>query len=481
MNNFSDYIFQEENKGINHQRIKDIETEFSQKEIKYLGEVIGRFKKNPGLLKDLEKAVQKKVISIYTLAEEHKTFCGKFSLPSEKWVEDISVKYFGITIKMIESDFLGEVVNVPHSDPGKKKSVVKGKMGFHKGNSMHKSFYYHVMLFGWLLGAMFENEVLRRSFLYLHLIRIWNGRLSKFFSPKNSSKFMCDDDVARYVENYLFHGRTILKKKNTNQYMGHLITTLESKYKDQVLNNPTNNPKGLLILLKEGWSRINQNVREVLAPKYYDAHSKGLKEGSFDSEINTKKNEEGDVRDYETSYTSLTSAIGHMVEKYKDENAMANGDNKRPYKFIGNPKNMAQISSYIDRNGISKKNLELFDKYIDSSEYEITNGEILTKILLYGKIDTDEKVAKLDKVKIVDILVSKNKDQYIKSMRLQLDLILTKILRNIEEDTKNKSNNIHFDNISSSSQSKMRKLYLMMLLFKFQKIIAGISHIESAF
>jgi len=116
-------------------------------------------------------------------------------------------------------------------------------------NNMHKDPYYQVLLLLMYYGIQERKDIIRDNALLILLLRIWNGRKSKFL------KF-CDKRIMKYVVSHMCNKRHLFARYDGPMSLlkDYYVPTLMKTYADQVKRDP----KKLQRVLEQAWGRIHQ-------------------------------------------------------------------------------------------------------------------------------------------------------------------------------------------------------------------------------
>jgi hypothetical protein len=116
--------------------------------------------------------------------------------------------------------------------------------------TMYNDPYYHILLLIYYYAIKIKNDLLASHALFILLIKLWNGRKSKYIR-------YCDKRVMNYVVAHMVTNKHLVAKFDSplSLLKEYFCPTLTATYKDQILREPALKLKQLFM---QAWSRINQ-------------------------------------------------------------------------------------------------------------------------------------------------------------------------------------------------------------------------------
>ena len=159
-------------------------------------------------------------------------------------------------------------------------------IGFSFQNRMLTEPYYIILSFLYYYGTLDKDsanknsqDFLRHASLILILVRIYRGRISRFF------KQGADSTTVKYVmEKKLKKNNIAVVCPNTFEAIYKIWTPrLDTKYKDTINAHPAHDRRGMVSLMKAARTRLHQ-AYFGLAKHYYDAFYAGIKTGNYQND-----------------------------------------------------------------------------------------------------------------------------------------------------------------------------------------------------
>jgi hypothetical protein len=343
------------------------------------------------------------------------SFCFKFSLPL------IPVNNFYKILKIDPK----EVNKVIHADWGKRLT------------KMHTDPYYQILLLFIYYGITNKKEMFAKSALTILLMKIWNGRKSKFFK-------YCDKRVMKYVISHELTNRHVLSKYENpvSLLKDYFMPTILKKYGPEIDKDIFK----LKRLFEQSWARVRQifvfnartNIRTGkseaqggLLPIYMKTREEG-KHLSTKSIRTTGFGDEESVTGYEEYAT--THNRDEIVSKTTDY-IILNKSNKYSQKFV---------SEINKKTNVSIKIIDQILDYIHiQSNYDIIQN-LIVLILSRCDINLKEDICKREFTNNIrkNIISSKNNKEINKIQRL-LDHMLTKFFKEKLRSNFNKYSSVH--------------------------------------
>jgi hypothetical protein len=343
----------------------------------------------------------------------NESFCFKFTLPL------IPVNNFYKTL---------------HLDPAKVNKAVHADWG-RTLTMMHKDPYYQILLLFIYYGVTNKKEMFAKSALMILLMKVWNGRKSKFFK-------YCDKRIMKYViSNELTNRHVLSKYENPVSLLkDYFMPTILKKYGPEINRDISK----LKRLFEQSWARVRQifvfNARTNIQTGKSEAqggllpiYMKAKDEGHYLSSksIRTTVGDET-VTGYEEYAT--THNRDSIVSKTTDY-IILNKSNKYSQKFI---------FSINRKTNVSIKIIEQILDYIHTQRnYDIIQN-LIVLILSRCDISSKEDICNRDFTKNIrkNVISSKNNKEINKIQRL-LDKMLDTFFKEKLKSNFNKYSNVH--------------------------------------
>jgi hypothetical protein len=374
----------------------------------------------PQLLdKKIERRIYTEMTKIISTAYSQniasdESFCFKFSLPL------VPVNNFYKTLHLDPK----EVDKAIHADWG--KTLTK----------MHSDPYYQILLLFIYYGVTEKKEMFAKNALMILLMKIWNGRKSKFFK-------YCDKRVMKYViSNELTNRHVLSKYENPVSLLkDYFMPTLLKKYGPEVNRDIIK----LKRLFEQSWARIRQlfvfNARTNIQTGKSEAqggllpiYMKAKEDGTY---LSTKmvRNNMGDDENV-TGYEDYASTHNrdNIVSKTTDY-IILNKSNKYSQNFV---------SEVNKKTNVSVKIIEQILDYIHiQRNYDIVEN-LIVLILSRCNITSKKDICKRDFTNNVrkNVISSKNNTEVNKIQRL-LDKMLDTFFKEKLRSNFNKYSNVH--------------------------------------
>jgi hypothetical protein len=374
----------------------------------------------PQLLdKKIERRIYTEMTKIISTAYSQniasdESFCFKFSLPL------VPVNNFYKTLHLDPK----EVDKAIHADWG--KTLTK----------MHSDPYYQILLLFIYYGVTEKKEMFAKNALMILLMKIWNGRKSKFFK-------YCDKRVMKYViSNELTNRHVLSKYENPVSLLkDYFMPTLLKKYGPEVNRDIIK----LKRLFEQSWARIRQlfvfNARTNIQTGKSEAqggllpiYMKAKEDGTY---LSTKmvRNNMGDDENV-TGYEDYASTHNrdNIVSKTTDY-IILNKSNKYSQNFV---------SEVNKKTNVSVKIIEQILDYIHiQRNYDIVEN-LIVLILSRCNINSKEDICTRNFTNNVrkNVISSKNNTEVNKIQRL-LDKMLDTFFKEKLRSNFNKYSNVH--------------------------------------
>lgn len=311
--------------------------------------------------------------------------------------------------------------------------------------AMHKDPYYQILLLLVYHGIIQKKEPFAKNALMIILLKIWNGRKSKFF------KF-CDKRVMKYVVSKMLTNRHgISKFENVVSLLkDHSVPTILAKYGPEVENDISK----LKRLFEQTYARIFQlfifnpktnlltGKKEAmggLLPLYMKARAEGL----YITKPNMRRGEDESAPGFEEYAT--THNRDEIVNKTVDFIVM----NKISY-----PINL--LADINKKTNVSAKVIEqILNGVHDHNNFDILHNLVVLFLSRCNIVSVDDICNNNFSANIQkNIISSKNNDEINKIQRL-IDSLLEKIFREKLQ--------IRFDNYSVVHKIKIRNVIIFAL------------------
>lgn len=345
--------------------------------------------------------------------QSDESFCFKFSIP----LSSVNNLYTSLGL-----------------NPADVSTAFKSDWGGEKISAMHKDSYYQILLLLIYHAIIKKRDVIAQNALMLILIKIWNGRVGKFFP-------WCDKKIMKYVVSTMMTNRhSISKYENPVTLLkNNLVPTLLSKYAPEIRLDPGK----LKRLFEQSYARIFQlfifnkkvnlktgesEAQGGLLALYMKAHRDGL----HISIPKTYSNEDGESPTFD-QYTT-THYRDEIVQKTTDMIVM----NSRPQY----PQDL--IKKINAKTNVSVKIIEKILLAIHEHEnYEIIKDLIIlflsrTNVSTVNDICSGSFSQNLQR----NVISSKNNSDVNKIQKL-LDIMLDRIFKEKLELDFNKFSQVH--------------------------------------
>jgi len=368
-------------------------------------------------------------------------------------------KGYCISFKNVEPDILN-LYNTLSLDQAKVSAAFAKDWAAPANAHMINNPYYHILLLIAAYSMYSKNKKLSHEALILVLIKMWNGRKSRYIK-------YCDVDTMRYVVANL-SGKFLARKYDTPlQFITqHFAPTIHDKYEDMVLHDIKNTKR----IFDQSFGRIRQLFVQGMKPNiyakatdkyqtkatsglavfYHDAKDKGL---SISSPKIMKHDEEQTQSSLEM-YTSdsYDEAISNITT-----HIVINHNPRYDPQFI------AYVSS-ISKDALNQQ-LTILLKTIHNIRYTEYIKEILGLMFKQLPIFNKNELCSKQFYDIVrrKIISSKHSADNIQIKQIA-DLFL-------EEIFKNDIKTVEYNNYSSPIRGKFRSIIFLGFAYNIQQYI----------
>ena len=380
-----------------------------------LEHIVQKFKSDHQLLSEVKRSLQTISSSIFLKAQISTTFCHRFNLT------------LGIANKLLKSYGITD---------DQMKNIMK-ELGFHT-NRMYEDPYYQSLLILYYIGVRLNDDQLRSIALFFILIKLYNGMQYKYFQA------VCNENIAAYVMRNM-RGSAIFKKyQSPIDVVSYFINTLDNTYKDRIKRDPME----LIKVFTQAWNRLNQMFRNI-AQYYYKAHGEGKSDIKLtDIALDDNQSAIG---------SNLPESVVHLlVDKFNKAYLI------KPIKLPESEKQY--LSQYLT---ITKNAIERVESYIDDSHHQERVNNQLVYLLNALKIKNEKDIDGVPIIHTIDKLMGKRGDINIQRLKESVDDSLNQIFG---------LNTFKF--MSRTQQLKLRKMYMMILFYKFKAVVSKTSKFE---
>ena len=307
-------------------------------------------------------------------------------------------------------------------------------IGFSFQNRMLTEPYYIILSFLYYYGTLDKDsanknsqDFLRHASLILILVRIYRGRISRFF------KQGADSTTVKYVmEKKLKKNNIAVVCPNTFEAIYKIWTPrLDTKYKDTINAHPAHDRRGMVSLMKAARTRLHQ-AYFGLAKHYYDAFYAGIKTGNYQND--------------EFAETQKLTIIQKVVDKiYTNITYMNNPVSEEDKQHIGNDLKL------------SIETVHKFEAFIKNH----TNGDetrrVLELILLLINISSESDLSNLKVVETAEKIAASRSRENSQELKDLIDQIIKLIFGK------------DILNASPSQQLKIRKAFILLFILKIKQ------------
>jgi len=321
---------------------------------------------------------------------------------------------------------------------------------------MHKDKYYQILLLLVYHGIIKNNPPIASNALMLITMKIWNGRMDRFFPS------FCNKNIMKYVVSSMMTNRHgISKYENPTVLLKNkIVPKLLETYSDQIKSDPSNKLKRLF---EQSYARIYQlfvfNNRRNLKTKEVEAqggilplYMKAYKEGLYIKIPVVNKTGDNENPPPFDEY-STTHNRDDIVQKTVNAIVM-NSTSQYPNSLIQNINTKTKVSSKI----IEK----ILHSMHNNKNYEILQNLIvliLSRTNVFSVNDICSGVFSNNLQK--NVISSKNNEDVNKIQKL-LDIMLTNIFR---EDLQ-----LDFNVYSNVQKIKIRSVILFGIEYNLFRV-----------
>ena len=307
-------------------------------------------------------------------------------------------------------------------------------IGFSFQNRMLTEPYYIILSFLYYYGTLDKDganknsqDFLRHASLILILVRIYRGRISRFF------KQGADATTVKYVmEKKLKKNNIAVVCPNTFEAIYKIWTPrLDTKYKDTINAHPAHDRRGMVSLMKAARTRLHQ-AYFGLAKHYYDAFYAGIKTGNYQND--------------EFAETQKLTIIQKVVDKIYTN-----------ITYMNNPVSEEDKQHIRNDLKLSIETVHKFEAFIKNH----TNGDetrrVLELILLLINISSESDLANLKVVETAEKIAASRSRENSQELKDLIDQIIKLIFGK------------DILNASPSQQLKIRKAFILLFILKIKQ------------
>ena len=307
-------------------------------------------------------------------------------------------------------------------------------IGFSFQNRMLTEPYYIILSFLYYYGTLDKDsanknsqDFLRHASLILILVRIYRGRISRFF------KQGADSTTVKYVmEKKLKKNNIAVVCPNTFEAIYKIWTPrLDTKYKDTINAHPAHDRRGMVSLMKAARTRLHQ-AYFGLAKHHYDAFYAGIKTGNYQND--------------EFAETQKLTIIQKVVDKIYTN-----------ITYMNNPVSEEDKQHIRNDLKLSIETVHKFEAFIKNH----TNGDetrrVLELILLLINISNESDLANLKVVETAEKIAASRSRENSQELKDLIDQIIKLIFGK------------DILNASPSQQLKIRKAFILLFILKIKQ------------
>ena len=307
-------------------------------------------------------------------------------------------------------------------------------IGFSFQNRMLTEPYYIILSFLYYYGTLDKDsanknsqDFLRHASLILILVRIYRGRISRFF------KQGADATTVKYVmEKKLKKNNIAVVCPNTFEAIYKIWTPrLDTKYKDTINAHPAHDRRGMVSLMKAARTRLHQ-AYFGLAKHYYDAFYAGIKTGNYQND--------------EFAETQKLTIIQKVVDKIYTN-----------ITYMNNPVSEEDKQHIRNDLKLSIETVHKFEAFIKNH----TNGDetrrVLELILLLINISSESDLSNLKVVETAEKIAASRSRENSQELKDLIDQIIKLIFGK------------DILNASPSQQLKIRKAFILLFILKIKQ------------
>ncbi len=377
--------------------------------------IIEKFKKNSSLRTNLKQKLQQVTSQLYLNAQSASTFCYRFQIPHR--LPDQLFDVYGVPFNKIKEDFK--------------------KLQFHT-NRMFEDPYYQSTMILYFIGLYSNDDELRKIAMFLTLVKLYNGMQYKYF--KNG----CKENVAEFIKRVRLNNKSLLKNRTPLELIAYFIDTLDKKYGEQIKKNPS---EMAVRLFMQTWGRLNQVFKNV-AQLYY----KHVNDKNIDAAIETLSKDDQGVLKIEDHL--LQGAVDMLVDKF--EKAIT-------IKFPDMP--ISEKLFLTKRLVVTELAVDKIIEYIKHHPNEIKHQ--ISQFLMAVGVKSENDIHRLPILHTVDKILMRKNEVYSNNLKQLIDESLKEIF-GINTLMK----------VSATQKLKLRKLYMYILFYFFQKTMSKMDKFE---
>jgi len=377
--------------------------------------IIDKFKKNNSLRVNIKQKLQQVTSKLYLDAQSASTFCYRFQVPHR--LPDQLFNAYGVPYNKIKEDFK--------------------KLQFHT-NRMFEDPYHQSAMILYLIGLYANDDELRKIAMFLMLVKLYNGMQYRYF--RNG----CKENVAEYIRRARLNNKSLLKNKTPLELIAYFIDTLDEKYGKEIKQKPDEKAVRLFMQI---WGRLNQVFRNI-AQLYY----KHVNDKNIDATIESLSQDEQGALKLEDHL--LQGAVDTLIDKFDKAISIKFPEIPESEKlFLANKLTVTQLA---------------INKIIDyiKNHPNVINHQ-MSQFLLSVGIKSENDIHKLPILHTVDKILMRKNEIYSNNLKKLIDESLKEIFG---------INTMM--SVSNTQRLKLRKLYMYILFYIFQKIMSKMTKFE---
>lgn len=308
------------------------------------------------------------------------------------------------------------------------------KIGFSVQNRMLTDPYYIILSFLFYYGTLDRagfnknsQDFLRHASLILILVRIYRGRISRFF------KQGYDATTVKYVmEKKLKKTNIAVVCPNTFEAIYKIWTPrLDIKYKDTVNAHPAHDRRGMVSLVKAARTRLHQ-AYVGLGNHYYKAFHAGIKTGNYQND--------------EFTETQKLTIIQKVVDKIYTN-----------ITYMNNPVPEDDKQHIRTDLKLSIETVHKFETFIKNHQNGDETRRALELILILLNISNESDLANLKVVETAEKIAASRSREHSQELKDLIDQIIKLIFGK------------DILNASPSQQLKIRKAFILLFVLKIKQ------------
>jgi len=378
--------------------------------------VVNKFLNDQVLYNQLVSILKLLISSLYTDSLSHGSFCDSLRTPTG--LPNKLIQMFGVTDRQLSADM--------------------EKIGFYRGHKMYADLYYQTLIIVYLIGLKKNDDVLRMYALVLMHVKLLNGRKYKYM-PNG-----CQEGIAEYLVN------SVLRKSHTfvkhpspfNAISQYLAPSLDNTYKDMLKHDPYNPKRGLIIILAQGWARVDQ-IFLGLAQHYYAAwNDNGQKMMPSSKDLNNGQ----DVENLSNGKTiAMTNkSIKNLMNDYTKLN-------EDDIKYLKSPP-YSVSTLFIDK----------VQEFLMDTRHEDDLRNIIEVLFEITNVTDEHQLCVMNVVLTADKLSGvKSKESTKHNLKEYIDILLKEMFGNV------------MLNAGASTQLKLRKVLLLIIILRCKKSLCN--------